>query len=274
MIDIIIPFYNRKHFIKKAIQSVQNQTFQDWFLWLIDDGSTDGGLESLQQELPPEKIKIISLEKNKGVSFARNKGLKLSQRKWVAFLDSDDEWLPTKLEKQIEYGNKNPDKPLMHCNEIWIKNGRTLTQKKKHKKQGGRIFIPSTQLCCISPSAVLIKRSLFKEIGFFKEDFPVCEDYDLWLRITSRYEVGFLEETLVTKCGGHKDQLSMAYPAMDYWRVKALKEFLSDKNLFPEERKQVQKVLSEKCKILLNGYKKHKNLTNKKEVEDILKAIF
>ncbi len=273
MIDIIIPFYNRKNLIMRAVQSIQNQTFQDWFLWLINDGSTDKSTESLKKELQSEKIKIISLKKNKGVSFARNRGLELSQRKWVAFLDSDDEWLPQKLEKQIEYAHKNPDRPLIHCNEIWIKNGKILNQKQKHKKQGGRIFIPSTKLCCISPSAVLIKRSLFEELGFFREDFPVCEDYELWLRVTSRYEVGFLEETLVTKYGGHQDQLSKTYPAMDYWRVKALKNFVRDKNLSQKEQIQVKKVLSEKCKILLKGYEKYNNRTHKKEVENILREF-
>ncbi len=270
MIDIIIPFYNRKNLIQKAIQSVKNQTFQNWILWLIDDGSTDGGLKDLKLEWGSDKIKIISLEKRRGVSFARNKGLELSQREWVAFLDSDDEWHPKKLEKQIKYAYKNPDKPLIHCNEIWIKNGSLLLQKKKHKKEGGRVFIPSTKICCISPSAALIKRSLFKEIGGFNEKFPVCEDYELWLRITSRYEVGFVEEPLVTKYGGHKDQLSKTYPAMDYWRVKALKEFLSNKSLSQEEQTQVKKVLSEKCNILLRGYEKHNNLTHKKEVKDLL----
>ena len=273
MIDIIIPFYNRKNLIQKAIQSVKNQTFQDWFLWLIDDGSTDGGIKSLEQELQSKKIKVISLKENKGVSFARNRGLELSQSKWVAFLDSDDEWSDQKLEKQIQYADKNPDKALIHCNETWIKDGLPLSQKKKHKKQGGRIFIPSTKICCISPSAALIKRSLFEELGSFREDFPVCEDYELWLRITSRYEVGFLEEVLVTKYGGHKDQLSKAYPAMDYWRVQALKKFVSDKNLSQKEKIQVKSVLSEKCKILLKGYKKYNNAIHKKEIEDILNGI-
>ena len=272
MVDIILPFYNRKNLILRAIQSVKNQTFQDWFLWLIDDGSTDGGLKDLKKELP-EHAKILAFKENRGVSFARNQALKQGQRAWVAFLDSDDEWLPEKLEKQMDYLLKNPDKNFVHCNETWIKNKKILPQKKHHKKQGGRVFIPSTRLCCMSPSATLMKRSLFKELGLFREDFPVCEDYELWLRVSSRYEVGFLEETLIVKYGGHEGQLSEQYRAMDYWRVKALKPFLEDPHLSFEETQQVQKILIEKCQILLKGYEKHKNFTHQKEINDLLKQV-
>ena len=273
MVDVVIPSYNRKGFLKRAIQSVQNQTFKDWKLWVVDDGSTDGSFDELEDAFSSSvfPIKCLTLESNKGVSFARNRGIEQGRAEWVAFLDSDDEWLPDKLEKQIRFARKNSEFPLIHCNEIWLKNGKLFPQKKKHKKQGGRVFIPSTRLCCISPSAALLRRSLLKEVGLFREDFPVCEDYEMWLRVTSRYSVGFVEEALVIKQGGHKDQLSRRYPAMDYWRVKALKDYLEDENLSLEERQQVRKILMEKGRILLRGYEKHRNFKNKKEVENILK---
>ena len=150
-----------------------------------------------------------------------------------------------------------------------LKMESRLIKKIKHKKQGGRIFSSCVDLCCISPSAVLIKRKIFYEIGFFKEDFPVCEDYDLWLKFASRYEVGFLNSVLVVKYGGHFDQLSKKYFAMDYWRVKALYPFLKDKNLSLKEKEKVKKVLIKKTEILLKGYKKHNNFKNYDEIDQI-----
>lgn len=272
MVDIIIPFYNRKHLLKKAIQSVQEQTFKNWVLWLVDDGSQED-MGDLKKEFQSEKIKFLSLQTNQGVSAARNKGIKAGQNPWIAFLDSDDKWLPKKLETQINFAQQHPQYPLIHCNEIWIKNGQPLNQKKKHKKQGGRVFIPSTLLCCISPSATLVKRSLLNKVGLFREDFPVCEDYDLWLRITSSHSVGFVEPALLIKYGGHSDQLSQAYPAMDYWRVQALKTHINNPNLSTQEQEHLKKVLLKKCNILLKGYEKHKNFTNQQEVTHIKQSI-
>ena len=273
MVDVVIPSYNRGKSLKKAIQSVQNQTFKGWKLWVVDDGSTDGSFNEIIDAFSSSNFpaEFFSLKTNQGVSYARNRGIEQGRADWVAFLDSDDEWLPDKLEKQIQFARKNPKFPLIHCNEVWFKNGKPFPQKKKHKKQGGRIFIPSTRICCISPSAALLRRSLLEEVGFFREDFPVCEDYEMWLRVTSRYPVGFVEEALVIKQGGHEDQLSRRYSAMDYWRVKALKGYLKDKNLSQEEKNQVKEVLMEKGRILLRGYEKHKNFKNKVEVENILK---
>ena len=271
MVDIVIPFHNRRQLLKKAVLSVKRQTFKDWFLWLVDDGSEDAGAEfireTFQGHLPFE---LLSFQKNQGVSAARNKGVRQGQREWIAFLDSDDEWLPEKLETQINYIKANPSYSFVHSNEIWLKEGRIFPQKKKHKKEGGRIFIRSLALCCVSPSAVLVKRSLLEEIGLFREDFPVCEDYDLWLRVTSRFPVGFVQQPLIVKHGGHSDQLSQKYKAMDYWRIKALQPFLQDPFITEKERGEVQITLIKKCQILLKGYEKYKNLKNREETLNIL----
>lgn len=271
MVDIIIPSHNRKELLKRAISSVEKQTFKDWFLWIADDGSEDGTAESIKKTFKGKfPFKVISSPRREGVSAARNKGIRQGQREWVAFLDSDDEWLPEKLKIQMDYLKENPAFSFVHSNELWLKRGYPFPQKKKHKKEGGRIFARSTGLCCISPSAVLVRRSLLEEVGLFREDFPVCEDYELWLRITSRFPVGFVEKPLIVKHGGHGDQLSQKYKAMDYWRVKALKPFLQSSLITEEERKIVCKVLIRKCQILLKGYEKYKNLQNKEEVKYIL----
>ena len=269
LVDVIIPSYNRKKLLKRAVSSVYNQSYKNWKLFIVDDGSTDGTSE----EHYGEKSFLLKLEENKGVSYARNYAVKHSQADWIAFLDSDDEWRPQKLEQQIDYSYKNPKYSLIHCNELWIKEGKKLNQKKQHKKQGGRVFIPSVELCCISPSAVLIKRQVFDEIGFFKEDFPVCEDYDFWLRFSSKYEVGFLDSPLLVKYGGHSDQLSKKYFAMDYWRVKALLPFLEDESLSLAEREKVKHSLLKRTEILLKGYKKHKNFKDYDEINAVHKKL-
>ena len=265
LVDIVIPSWNRKLLLQRACQSIYNQSYKNWNLIIVDDGSTDGTSEQSYGK----QTTVLTLKNNKGVSQARNQGIRQGQAEWIAFLDSDDEWLPQKLDKQIEYINKNPQYQFVHCNEIWMKNGKILNQKKKHTKQGGRIFIPSVHLCCISPSAVLIKRSLLKELDLFREDFPVCEDYEMWLRITSRYNVGFLDEALLIKHGGHEDQLSKKYFGMDYWRIKALFPFLKDKNLSKNEREEVKQALNRKLNIFLKGCKKHNNQIYQKELEKI-----
>ena len=271
MVDIIIPSHNRKELLKRAVSSVEKQTFKDWFLWVVDDGSEDGTVESIRKAFKGKfPFKVISSLKREGVSAARNRGICQGRREWIAFLDSDDEWLPEKLKVQLDYLKENPSFSFVHSNELWFKGGYPFPQKKKHKKEGGRIFARSTGLCCISPSAVLIRRSLLEKVGLFREDFPVCEDYELWLRVTSRFPVGFVEKPLIIKHGGHRDQLSRKYKAMDYWRVKALEPFLRSSLITEEERKIVRKVLIKKCQILLRGYEKHKNLQNRKEVKYIL----
>ena len=266
MVDIVIPFYNRKQLLKRAVSSVEKQTFKDWFLWLVDDGSSDDTSEFIRKSFHGRlPFKVVSSQKNEGVSSARNKGILQGKREWIAFLDSDDEWLPDKLETQINYIRNNPSFSFVHSNEVWLKKGRVFPQKKKHKKEGGRIFMQSLALCCISPSAVLVKRSLLEDTGLFREDFPVCEDYELWLRITSRFPVGFVQKPLIIKHGGHSNQLSQKYKAMDYWRIKALKPFLQSPFITEQERGKVRKILIKKCQILLRGYEKHKNFKNKEE---------
>ncbi|MBU0650624.1 glycosyltransferase, partial [bacterium] len=123
-------------------------------------------------------------QKNSGVSSARNKGILLSKGKYLAFLDSDDEWKKNKLKKQIEFFKENPALKICQTDEEWIRNGKWINQKKIHQKKSGWIFEPSLELCLISPSSVIIHKDIFDHIGLFDETLMACEDYDLWLRIT------------------------------------------------------------------------------------------
>lgn len=270
-ISVIIPTFNRSSTLLRAIDSVLKQSFLDFDLWVVDDGSTDSTQE-LVTALNHPKIKYIKT-KNMGVSAARNIAIERSTSPWKAFLDSDDEWLVDRLQSQMDLLHNNPTLKIIHGEEIWIRNGVRVNQMKKHAKCGGWIFTKCLPLCLISPSAVLIHQDIFSDVGLFNPDFTVCEDYDLWLRITHKYEVGFVEWPIIKKYGGHEDQLSAKFKAMDYWRVKALERILSLNDLNDCDRTAVITIIQKKCQILLNGYKKHNNMANYQEILGVLSSL-
>jgi glycosyltransferase involved in cell wall biosynthesis len=263
----IIPTHNRAETLERALNSVARQTVLPTKLIVIDDHSTDRTEELVRawilRENPGFEV-IYKKAEGRGVSAARNLGAKLAGAEWLAFLDSDDEWLPEKLEKQLALSDRFL---LIHTQENWIRNGTLVSQPKKYQKSGGRIFNRCVDLCFVSPSTVLLKADLFNEMNGFREDFPVCEDYELWLRISALFDVGFIEQPLINKYGGHADQLSMQHKAMDYYRAKALVPILHNASLAQAEKNHAAQVLFKKCEILLAGYNKHGNLTNLEEVQ-------
>ena len=270
VISVIIPTYNRLHTIPRAIDSIRNQSYPHWELIIVDDGSTDGTEDWIHHQqkdlISSGKMRYMRIDRG-GVSRARNTGIERSRGEWLAFLDSDDEWLPEKLSMQIKHAQLNSQDLILHGEEIWFRHGRRVNSCKQHKKFGGRIFSNCVPLCLISPSTVMIHRSIFIEVGLFREDFPVCEDYELWLRMTSQFNVSFLEKPLIIKYGGHEDQLSRSFKAMDYWRTKALFPYLRNTNITDSEKRQVAQCLVSKASILLKGYEKHKNWKNYEEVQ-------
>jgi len=250
---VLISTYNRLPKVKEAIDSVLKQTYRDFELWVVDDGSTDGTGELLK--VFGNKIKYLC-QVNRGVSAARNLGLKVSRGKYVAFLDSDDLWEPRKLEIQVRCMEANPQFPLCYTDEIWIRMGVRVNPKKKHAKYSGWIFEKCLPLCIISPSSAIMKRTLLDEIGGFDENLPVCEDYDFWLRVTRRYPVLFIDKKLIVKRGGHPDQLSTRSWGNDRYRVMALEKLLRFQDLKAEEKSMVSRELVRKCHILSRGFDK------------------
>ena len=251
-ISVVIPTYNRKHTLPRAIASVLNQTLQPTEIIMVDDGSTDGTAGWIQETYP--RINPIS-QSNKGVSAARNIGIKSAKCDWIALLDSDDEWLPEKLEKQVEVLNQNPGIKFCHTEEIWVRNGVRVNQKKKHQKYGGDIFEQCLDMCRISPSSAIFHQSLLDDVGYFDEAFSVCEDYDLWLRITAEYPVLFLDELLIKKYGGHRDQLSIVPDGIETYRIQVLEKLIQQKFTF-SQKKSMEKMLIRKLKIYANGAQK------------------
>ena len=253
-ISVIIPAFNRAHTLPKALDSVLSQTLKPREIIVVDDGSTDE-TNAVLANYPG--LCIISQD-NRGVSAARNMGIKKAGGEWLAFLDSDDEWLKEKLEKQWD-AICIDDKLICHTEEIWIRNGQRVNPMKKHKKFGGIIYERCLPLCVISPSSVMIHRSVFEDVGVFDESLEVCEDYDLWLRICAKYSVLFIDEPLIVKYGGHKDQLSRKHWGMDRFRVKALEKMMSFGALNDEDEKATVNMILQKCGIIINGMKKRGN---------------
>jgi glycosyltransferase involved in cell wall biosynthesis len=211
----------------------------------------------LESHKPSKSLKGYS---PKGVSVARNVGIKQSKGDWIALLDSDDEWTPDKLIKQVQLLKKNKGSVLCHTNEIWIRNGVRVNQHKKHQKYGGYIFKECLDICRISPSSALIHKSIFEDIGLFDESLKVCEDYDLWLRITSNCPVLFLDEFLIKKYGGHEDQLSKTPEGIEQYRIKSLEKIMNS-NLLSESQFQVAKdMLITKLQIFANGLEKRRKI--------------
>ena len=267
-VTVILPTWNRADWLQKSIESVLVQTFRDFELVVVDDFSTDSTAEILAAY--SGKIRSIFLTKNRGVSVARNAAISTSDSEWIAFLDSDDFWHPEKLQKQIAQTKNRPECPIHFTDEIWIRKGVRVNPKKKHQKKEGWIFKPSLELCLISPSTVLLRRELFEIHGLFDETLPICEDYDLWLRLTAKHPVALLNEKLMTRHGGHADQLSRSDWGIDGYRVQSIRKILKTESLRPEDRLAAIQMLQRKCRILANGFRKRGNL---KEVEKYEKII-
>ncbi|MYA76735.1 MAG: glycosyltransferase [Gemmatimonadetes bacterium] len=221
-VSVVIPTYNREDRLPSAIRSVLEQTAPPAEIIVVDDGSTDD-TPALVRTFPG--VRYLRQE-NQGVSAARNHGIGAAKHEWIALLDSDDEWLPRKLERQWSALERDPRLRFCHTDEIWIRKGRRVNPMKKHAKYGGHIFHHCLPLCVISPSSVLIHRDLFERFGMFDPELPVCEDYDLWLRICAREPVLYVDEPLLLKFGGHEDQLSRAHWGMDRFRIRALEKLI------------------------------------------------
>lgn len=267
-VSVIIPTFNRALTLSRAVDSVLNQSYGNLEIIVIDDGSTDNTQEILKNY---PQIQIITQE-NSGVSAARNSGVKIASGTWISFLDSDDVWLTQKIEMQLEYLKGNPQFKWVYTDEIWIRNGVRVNKKKKHQKAGGDQFIPSLDQCLIGPSSVVIHNTLFKTYTF-REDFPVCEDYDLWLKLLVTNPIGFISTPLIEKYGGHTDQLSTKYFAMDLYRLKSIAWVLKNMDLTESVSQYAKDVFKQKLSILKNGAIKHSNYNLLSEIA-VLENIY
>ncbi len=247
MVSVISTTYNRRVFLREAVQSVLKQDYRDKEVIVVDDGSTDSSQEEIA-ELPVRYIR----KANGGISSARNKGIEAAQGSHIAFLDVDDLWKKKKLSTQMSRMHEG-GYDISYTDEIWLRNGKHLNQKLRHRKYSGNIFEKCLPLCIISPSSVLVKRDIFDKVGLFDESMPVCEDYDMWLRVTTQYPVLFIEKPLIIKRGGHEDQLSRRYPAMDSFRIQSIVKILESGILSELTRSAAIDELTQKCAVYIKG---------------------
>lgn len=254
LVSVIIPTYNRAEQVVEAVNSVLQQTYTAFELIVVDDASTDSTISLLRKEFAADtRVELIFLSENKGVSFARNRGIEMAKGEWIAFLDSDDIWHKDKLQQQVAYIKENPQYKIVQTQEIWIREGVRVNAPKTHRKRDGDIFAASLKRCMITPSSVMIHRSLFDKYGTFNETFPACEDYDLWLRISAFEKVGLVDKLLMTRYGGAEDQLSYTVQLQDIYRIKSIKQIIDAEILTGDKRTLAIKTMVKKCKILANG---------------------
>jgi glycosyltransferase involved in cell wall biosynthesis len=268
-ISVIIPTWNRSSYLPRALESVFAQSVLPHEVIVVDDGSTDNSREIIKRDF--RDVRYLYQE-NRGVSSARNTGILAAGGDWIALLDSDDRWEPHKLERQQHALQARPDATMCHSNETWIRNGKRVNPMNKHAKRGGLIFQHCLPLCAISPSAAVIKRELFDEIGLFDEALPACEDYDLWLRICATHPVLYLEEPLLIKYGGHADQLSRRHWGMDRFRIHALEKILGTGTLTAEDHAAALGMLQKKIGIVIQGADKRNNTELANRYRDKLQA--
>ena len=255
-ISVVIPSYNRLESLKCAVESVLTQDSAVDELIVVDDGSTDNTESYVKQHFA--QVKLIR-QSNQGVSAARNAGIRQAEYDWIALLDSDDSWHPNKISSIKETQARHTDIGLFHSDEIWIRHGVRVNPMNKHQKSGGNIFLQCLPLCVISPSAVVFKKSLIASVGYFDESLVACEDYDLWLKICSQHPVHYIDNALITKYGGHEDQLSTLHWGMDRFRIRALHRLVQQDNLSEAYRQAANAMMQKKLKVLLNGARKHNN---------------
>lgn len=252
--------------VGEAVESILAQSFNAFELIVVDDGSTDVTVRELARF--GARLRTIRTQRS-GVSAARNIGVSRSLGRYIAFLDSDDLWHPDKLARQTAFMDRHAEVQICQTEEIWIRKGVRVNPKAVHRKPSGDVFVRSLDLCLVSPSAVMMRRELFQGLGGFDETLPICEDYDLWLRIAVAYSIPLIPEALVIKRGGHADQLSHSTWGLDRYRIRALQKLLRC-GLAGSRRTAALKVLERKVAVLANGARKRGKMVEAIEFEAVL----
>jgi len=268
-VSVVIPAFNRWRLLAEAIDSVLAQSYRDFELIVVDDGSSDATASELAKLA--SRLQFFVTER-RGVSAARNLGVSQSRGYYIAFLDSDDLWLNSKLERQTRFMDEHPEFHICQTDEIWIRNGVRVNPKAVHQKPSGDIFSRSLKLCLVSPSAVMMTKALFERTGGFDEAFPVCEDYDLWLRISAQHLVPLIPDRLTIKRGGHADQLSRSIWGMDRYRILALQKVLRS-DLDRSQEAAVLKMLRHKVAIVAAGARKRGREQEAQNLEAIVAEL-
>jgi len=228
-VDVIIPTYNGLPYLKETVDSVLLQTYKNFRLLIIDDGSTDGGAtEKYVKNLTDPRVSYYH-KKNGGQATARNYGFKISSSPYVCFLDSDDLWSSDKLARQVEFLEKNRDFGMVYgYHTLFNEKGEEIGRI--HHNLEGHLYEHLLDGNKVSGSAsmVMIRRSVVDEVGLFREDFLIGEDWEMWLRVARKYQIGCIHDYIARLRalpeGMQKNYLKMAR-GLDYMLPIMLKEF-------------------------------------------------
>jgi len=269
IVSVIIPVFERYERFIEAVESVLRQTFKDFELIVIDDGSKDQRIEWFSLS---SGAKYIRIEHSGKPGFVRNRGVEIARGEYIAFLDSDDMWNLKKLEIQLSFMKKNSFR-ISHTKELWVKNGKLISQKKQKHKREGDIFKDALKKCIVGPSTVMMERSLFEEFGGFREDLEIAEDYELWLRILSKYEIGYINTLLTIKRAGNWPQLSGKYGQIEIFRIEGLKKLVEERFFQGEKMEIAKKELLRKIDIYMKGLIKRNKQEEYKKWEQYLNKL-
>jgi glycosyltransferase involved in cell wall biosynthesis len=247
-VSVIIPTYNRKNLILRAIHSVINQTYQDFEIIVIDDGSTDGTKDALSVY---KDIRYFYQE-NRGISSARNRGLAEAKGDYIAFLDSDDEWIPEKLAIQVKILDENPKIGIVH-NKLIILNEKNEQIGTKPRLDSSGIFTDLIEtLGDLPTSSIMIRRECFDKVGVFDESLPTMEDFEMWLRIAKHYDVYEFRDRCLAYSHRHEGQITKDKVKVYFGLVSLDKKILRQ---FPNiHTKAVIKRLAKNQYILSRAY--------------------
>ena len=257
-ISVIIPTYNRAEWLEEAVTSVLRQTLPPAEVVIVDDGSTDRTGSVVARLVRESSLPIRSLHQdNRGAAAARNTGIRAARGDVLCFLDSDDRFAPEKIACQYA-GLQSSACLISHTRELWFRRGLPLNQKKKHQPPAEEIFRASLAMCVVGMSTVMARREIFARYGLFDESLPCCEDYDFWLRVSSRERFLLVDLPLTLKNGGRPDQLSVHYRlGMDKYRIRSLVNLLESGALSPDQAELAIRELERKCAIYGRGCIKH-----------------
>jgi glycosyltransferase involved in cell wall biosynthesis len=232
-VTVVISTYNRQDRIRRAMESVLSQTFQDFELIVVDDRSTDRTREVVQSFHDP-RLRYVCHEANKGGPAARNTGIKLAKGRYIALLDDDDEWLPLKLEKQVRKMRESPacTGVIYVGSEIYDERQKRVVKIYEPRYRGNvyQRLLLSTILSSVGN--VLVRKECFDEVGLFDEELSSCQDWDMWLRIAARFEFDFVPEILI-RINIHGEHISTNYAAMIPGRTRMIQKHWDEFKIYP-----------------------------------------
>ncbi|MCF7949829.1 MAG: glycosyltransferase family 2 protein [Spirochaetaceae bacterium] len=280
-VSVIIPVYNRPKLATEAVRSVLLQSYPQLECILVDDGSSEAPQEACRLFAADPRFRYLPIAHSGMPGAVRNRGVEAARYGLLAFLDSDDLWLPRKLELQVQllqsgesgFWQGEPAQrlggtaPLVHSREVWLRGEKIISQKGQRFQRRGDVFAEALKKCMIGPSTVLMRRDVYEQLGGFREDLEIAEDYELWLRLTALYPVDFVEEPLIVKRAGHGQQLSEKYGHIELFRLKGLEDLVRRRwfaeqapKQAPSQAPHLQQMaaseLADKCAIYAAGCRK------------------